>query len=175
MDTITPPQIGEILEQGGQTAANTVKSAVSDSVQRAAVQIGIKNEPGGGQNQATKPEPSAGVLREGDSITNEMVSDYYAPSSANNTPSAQSQEEYETQERLKKVREALQAQHDEVYFGPLVAALEQGKKEQRPAEVAEKEEEQKKMAELEQNKKELPPLAVQRGKIHMEANPGVAG
>ena len=175
MDFFQAPQYGEILEQGRKTAANTVKTAVSDAANSVAGQIGIKNEHGANtqnsnqnqpQDQSLGPADEASVLNMNlkNDQTQDMVNDYYAPSS-NQKPVPATEEEAQTQQQLAKLRKDL---HDEEYYNPLFAF--EHKKQERPAEVAEKEEEQKKMAALEQQKREEKdtPIALKRAQLSIE-------
>ncbi len=178
------PQFGEILEQGQQTALNTVKSAVSDTTNAVSGQIGIKNENNhttvtnqnqnqpAVQAQGQLPNEAVAAQNLQNEETAEMVKDYYAPSTqAPQTPKPQTQEEYETQQKLLKIRQEL---HERVYYDPLFAY--EHKKQERPADVQAQEEEQKKMAELEHKKEEKKlPLAVQRAQTSVEVNRGVSG
>jgi hypothetical protein len=173
------PQFGEILEQGKQTTTNTVKTAISDTANSISGQIGIKNETNARVQNPTKqaanqadenvlPNQQTGVDNE---FTKEMVEDFYAPSS-NASPGSRpkNQEEYETQQKLLKIRQDL---HNETYYDPLFAY--EHKKEEKPAETVQREEQQQ-MQELAQNQeKKLPPLAVQRAQTSVEINRGVSG
>jgi len=187
MDFLTP-QFGEILEQGQQVATNAVKSAVSDTADTVSGQIGIKNEiantaavgqqnQSNFQNQISNMDTSSSVISKGDNIrseqTTDMIRDFYSPSVDGGALSSkpQNQEEYETQQKLLKVRQSL---HDETYYNPLFAY--EHKKEERPAEVAEKDEEQKKMIEFEQKKQDNNiPLAVLRAQTSAEVKLAGAG
>lgn len=175
MDYFQVPQFGEILEQGRKTLSNTAKTAVSDTTNSVFGQIGIKNEHGANtqnpnqnqaQDQAGGPVDETSVLGMNlkNDQTQEMVNDYYAPSS-NQKPIPATEEEAQTQHQLAKLRKDL---HDETYYNPLFAF--EHKRKERPAEVAEKEEEQKKMAELEQQKKEdqNTPIALKRAQLSIE-------
>jgi hypothetical protein len=160
MDPISAamPQLGEILEQGKQAAANSVKTAVSDTANAISGQVGLggKSEPTANtatgiqsqiQNQLTNQAPSSEPAQMQDvdlsnQHTTQMVQDYYAPSDSQ-SPKPQTQEEYENQQKILKIRQEL---HQQTYYDPLFDY--EHKKEERPAEIAEKEEEQKKMMEL---------------------------
>lgn len=178
MDFMQTPQFGEILEQGKQTAANSVKTALSDAVNSVSGQIGIKNEQNASsqnsnqqQGQTPQTEPSVIDMNLANEQTTEQVKDYYAPSS-DQKPMPTTQEEAQTQQELLKLRKEL---HDQIYYQPLFAY--EHKKEERPAEAKEKEEEQKKMAELEQQKKENKnlPIAVLRAQTSAEVKLAGAG
>jgi hypothetical protein len=165
MDPISQnmPQFGEILEQGKQTAVNSVKATISDTTNAVAGQIGMgKPEPTANpstgiqaqiQNQITNQatgnsEPIS--LQDQDLSnphTSQMVQDYYASSDSNfQSQKPQTQADYENQQKILEIRKEL---HQQTYVDPLFAY--EHKKEERPAEIAEKEEEQKKMMELESN------------------------
>jgi hypothetical protein len=179
MDYLTT-QFGEILEQGQQAATNAVKQTVSDTSKTVSGQIGIKNETANAsaagqqsqiqlQNQLSNVDsPSMLIddkINKGNEQTADMIKDFYAPSDGDSfSAKPQNQEEYETQQKLLKIRQSL---HDETYYNPLIAY--EHKKQERPAEVAEKEEQQKMTIELEQKKQDQNiPLAVIRAQTSAE-------
>jgi len=173
--------IGQILEQGQQAAANTVqntaKNTVSDVSSSVKTQITGNNEGIAGKSQALSQgsavEPSAQLLQNGD-FAKEMVSDFYSPSSQNTQAVLEGQEQAQTNEKLSKVRQELKNLHMEVYYNPLTA-YENKKPEERPAESVERQKmEDLKELQLKEQQK-APPIAVKMAQTTTEVNRGVAG
>jgi len=190
---------GEMLEKGQHTAANAVKSAVSDVAGSVAGQIGVKNEASpdtqrssqnqgqtNAQNQNQKPTEASKVQAASTEETKQFVKEFYAPSaelpegfSGEAIQQAQQKDQLETQQKLANLRQEL---HKEGYYEPLIAYETKKPEEQGEGEGAakrvekqEQEEEQKKM-ELEQKEaQEKQDIAKTRAQRKVEANPGIAG
>lgn len=177
MDFVQLPQVGEILEQGKQnvatTTTNTVKSGVSDTISSVKSQIGGINNNANQNQMSNIGEPGMELQNQGtgNEATEQMVKDFYAPSNPTATPKSQTQEQFETEQKLVKLRQEL---HTQTYFDPLFAY--EHKKQERPLDIAKQEEEQQKMIELEQKKQDKKlPLAVQRAQTSVEINRGASG
>jgi hypothetical protein len=168
--------LGELIEKGQNATTNAVKTTVSDTANSVSGQIGIKNET---NTQAQNPTQVAAnqageqtlpnqQVKANNEFAKEMVEDFYAPSLEVSTGiKPKNQEEYETQQKLLKIRQDL---HNEAYYNPLFAY--EHKKEEKPAETVERQEQQKMQDLAQAEDKKLPPLDVRMKQIHVEAIPG---
>jgi hypothetical protein len=182
-----------MLEKGQHTAANAVKSAVSDVAGSVAGQIGVKTEASpdnqGGvqnqgqtnaQNQTQKPTETSQVRAASTEETKQFVKEFYAPSvelPEETIQQAQQKDQLETQQKLANLRQEL---HKKGYYEPLIAyetkkPQEEEENTSEKLEREEKEEEQKKMELEEKKAQEKQDLAKTRAQTKVEANRGVAG
>ncbi len=176
-------QFGELLEKGQSAASDAAKTAVSDVVGSASGQIGIKNEANAtqvqnqiqqqGQPQEQISTPSQSQTN--NEFTNEMVKEFYAPSSGTPQYSLAEQNQPIEEQKLAQIRQKLhQEQHNEVYFNAVLNAdAPKKQQEERPAERVERQE----MEDLQDQRKKQEdlPTAVTRAQTHTEVSPGIAG
>lgn len=125
MDSQTlPPQVGEIIENGQQAVAGSVKTVISDVSSTISDQVGIKNETNASQNIQNHTAPATEPLNQASNedleLTKEMVSDYYSPSQVQFNAEQAELEEQQRQAELIKVRQELALQlHNDVYYNEI--------------------------------------------------------
>jgi hypothetical protein len=174
--------VGELIEQGQNSTANTVKAGVTDVKKTVQDQVGLKNETSSQastsvQNQAQQPQESLQVSSDNNDRTKEVVRDFYSPSDDNmQQPTPQKQEQLDTDQRLSQVRQRLyQEQHNEVYYQPLISYEHNQQRVESTSEKLENEKRQE-MQDLQvKQANSPPPLAVTRAQTSTEINRGIAG
>lgn len=166
--------LGDILEQGGTLAKQTVKQVATTPVslvKTAAKQAGVS---------PTQKEPSTSDQQQTKAQTEEVVKHLYGAKDASQNNHAsiaegaqgESKDSKRTPEEIQKIEQLRKQLHGQYYQSIINPPKQQ---EERPVEKVEREQQEQQMELIEKEKKKPQPIAVQRAKNTTESFRGVSG